>query len=247
MGRENFFCAGFNFPTGYVTPELFNTSGIKILEGRNLNETDSGMGLRLKLSMFLSQGLWKTDGYRKCFGKTFRYEGDNSGVRDTEVGVVSDYVYEQHVWKTWSCIVCMYGSLNRNTTGNVPAYQTADKYRTGTWKDPSADTKCSKKLTLLTRSITILSMINSILCFWQGEILIGKLSQVLLRSAIFISCLGLFGLAAYTAERRTKEIGIRKVLGSSISGIAALLSKDFLKLVGLVVPCCFSCRLVDDE
>ena len=46
-----------------------------------------------------------------------------------------------------------------------------------------------------------------------------------------ISCLGLFGLAAYTAERRTKEIGIRKVLGASVSRITRLLSMDFLKLV----------------
>jgi ABC-type antimicrobial peptide transport system permease subunit len=64
-----------------------------------------------------------------------------------------------------------------------------------------------------------------------SEMLISKLSRVFAALAIIISCLGLFGLAAYTAERRTKEIGIRKVLGSSISGIAALLSKDFLKLV----------------
>lgn len=49
--------------------------------------------------------------------------------------------------------------------------------------------------------------------------------------AIFISCLGLFGLASYIAELRTKEIGIRKVLGASVSGITAMLSKDFIKLV----------------
>lgn len=49
--------------------------------------------------------------------------------------------------------------------------------------------------------------------------------------AIFIACLGLFGLAAFTTEQRTKEIGIRKVLGASVSGIVALLSKDFVKLV----------------
>ena len=48
---------------------------------------------------------------------------------------------------------------------------------------------------------------------------------------IFVACLGLFGLAAFMAERRTKEVGIRKVLGASVSGITGLLAKDFLKLV----------------
>ena len=48
---------------------------------------------------------------------------------------------------------------------------------------------------------------------------------------VFLACLGLFGLAAFTAEQRTKEIGIRKVLGASVAGIATLLSKEFLKLV----------------
>jgi putative ABC transport system permease protein len=51
--------------------------------------------------------------------------------------------------------------------------------------------------------------------------------------AILISCLGLFGLAAFSAEQRNKEIGIRKVLGASVSGIVGLLSKDFLKLVAI--------------
>ena len=53
--------------------------------------------------------------------------------------------------------------------------------------------------------------------------------------AIIISCLGLFGLATFTAEQRTKEIGIRKVLGASIYGVVSLLSKDFLKLVLIAI------------
>ncbi len=53
--------------------------------------------------------------------------------------------------------------------------------------------------------------------------------------AVLISCLGLFGLAAFTAEDRTKEIGIRKVLGASVAGITGLLAKDFLKLVVIAV------------
>jgi hypothetical protein len=63
------------------------------------------------------------------------------------------------------------------------------------------------------------------------EILIGKLAGVFAALAIFISCLGLFGLAAYIAEQRTKEIGIRKILGASTQQIWLLLSKDFIMLV----------------
>jgi putative ABC transport system permease protein len=65
------------------------------------------------------------------------------------------------------------------------------------------------------------------------ETLIGKLAAVFAGLAIFISCLGLFGLAAYMAEQRTREIGIRKVLGASVSQLLLLLSKDFVILVSV--------------
>jgi ABC-type antimicrobial peptide transport system permease subunit len=62
---------------------------------------------------------------------------------------------------------------------------------------------------------------------------VGTLVGLFAALTIFISCLGLFGLAAYMAENRIKEIGIRKVLGASVGNIAALLSKEFLRLVGI--------------
>ncbi|AYL97931.1 ABC transporter permease [Mucilaginibacter celer] len=67
------------------------------------------------------------------------------------------------------------------------------------------------------------------------EVLVGKLAGVFAALAIFISCLGLFGLAAYVAEQRTKEIGIRKVLGASIAQVWMLLSRDFVVLV--IISC----------
>ena len=66
---------------------------------------------------------------------------------------------------------------------------------------------------------------------YNTEILVGTLASIFTVLAIFISCLGLFGLAAYVAEQRTKEIGIRKVMGASVSQVWVLLSKDFMLLV----------------
>jgi putative ABC transport system permease protein len=65
-----------------------------------------------------------------------------------------------------------------------------------------------------------------------------KWKQIILFGAvltIFISCIGLFGLSVLSAEKRTKEIGIRKVLGASVKGVITILSKDFLKLVGIAL------------
>lgn len=67
------------------------------------------------------------------------------------------------------------------------------------------------------------------------EVLIGRLAGIFTALAIFISCLGLFGLSAYVAKQRTKEIGIRKVMGASISQVWLMLSKDFILLV--IISC----------
>jgi predicted permease len=70
---------------------------------------------------------------------------------------------------------------------------------------------------------------------YKSETVVGTLATVFASLAIFIACLGLFGLAAFTAEQRTKEIGVRKVLGASVASVVALLSKDFLKLVLIAI------------
>lgn len=72
---------------------------------------------------------------------------------------------------------------------------------------------------------------DTIGAFYKNEMRTQTLVRTATVIAIFISCLGLFGLATFTALQRTKEIGIRKVLGASVSGIIRLLSKDFLFLV----------------
>ena len=70
--------------------------------------------------------------------------------------------------------------------------------------------------------------------FWREE-RVAKLATVFSGMAVFISLLGIFGLATFLAEQRTKEVGIRKVLGASVAGITGLLAKDFLKLVVVAI------------
>ena len=73
---------------------------------------------------------------------------------------------------------------------------------------------------------------------YKAEQRIGMILGIFAGLTIFVACLGLFGLAKFTAEQRTKEIGIRKVLGASVSQVSAMLSKEFVKLV--VVSCVFA-------
>ncbi|ADB40593.1 ABC transporter permease [Spirosoma linguale] len=70
---------------------------------------------------------------------------------------------------------------------------------------------------------------------YRAEQKTGLILGIFAGLTIFVACLGLFGLATFTAEQRTKEIGVRKVLGASVLGIVSLLSKDFLKLVGIAL------------
>lgn len=71
--------------------------------------------------------------------------------------------------------------------------------------------------------------------FYQREELTSRLTSLFALLSVFLSCLGLFGLAVFSIEQRTKEIGVRKVLGASVMSITSLLSKDFLRLVLIAI------------
>ncbi len=75
--------------------------------------------------------------------------------------------------------------------------------------------------------------------YYHSDIRVNKLFVVFAIIAIFVSCLGLFGLITYTAETKTKEIGIRKVLGASVGNIVKMLSKEFMILVGIAMLVAF--------
>ncbi len=68
---------------------------------------------------------------------------------------------------------------------------------------------------------------------YAADITVSRIINSFTLMAVVISCLGLFGLAAFSAEQRSKEVSIRKVLGASVTGLARLLSKEFVWLVGI--------------
>ena len=209
----------------YVSPGFFNTSGIQILEGRDITETDSVMSDK-KIHIVITESLEKLMGNGSALGKKIWYERDNSGIAAQVVGVVNDYVYGNMYGKP-DPVMFFYSKPENTTLMYVRLKPVADVERS------------------LSQMETVMKKYNPAYPFsyqfvdeqfnqmFASEMLISKLSRVFAALAIIISCLGLFGLAAFTAERRTKEIGIRKVLGASVGGITTLLSKDFLKLIGV--------------
>ena len=208
-----------------VNPDFFSTSGMKILEGRNFESSDSVNFDKpsTHANIIITQSLAKLMGKESAIGKTLFDENDTL-LHATVVGVVNDYVYGDMYGKPDPVMfVCA-----------APRFASVMYVRTKPQSNPKD---------AITKIAAVMKKNNPAFPFeyqfvddgfnerFLNEQLISKLSSVFASLAIIISCLGLFGLAAYTAERRTKEIGVRKVLGASVTGITALLSKDFIKLV----------------
>ena len=208
--------------TRYVSPGYMKTSGIKILEGRDLVETDSVQSKRL--NVLITQSLEKLMGTNIAVGKTLHWDGDTSGTVVNIVGVVNDYVYGDLYGKPDPV---MFFCVNMPDASNMYVRLKPNAYVETAIKQIGTVLKKDNPLYPFTYHF-VDDQFNQM---FQNEQLISKLSRVFAMLAIIISCLGLFGLAAYTAERRIKEIGIRKVLGASVTSITTLLSKDFLQLV----------------
>jgi len=199
----------------FITSDFFKTTGMEIIEGHGFSDnmaTDS-------TNVMITQSFAKLMGLESAVGKKIRRNDENY----TVIGVVKDYLYGD-----------MYGTSDPVMFYNNPEYTYNMYVRT---KPGIAMTK------ILTAMEVVMKEQNPAFPFeyefvddafnsrFKSEKLVGNLSRIFALLAIVISCLGLFGLSAYTAEQRRKEIGVRKVLGSSVSGIVRLLSKDFIRLV----------------
>lgn len=210
--------------TRYVTPGFMETLGIKIMEGRDFKPND--VLDTVNMNVIITKSFEKTMGNESAIGKVIRYDGDPNETTATVVGVANDYVYGNMYGKPDPVLFVCTAPKNTTTMYIRTKAQSDTRQTMGQIENIMKEGNPAYPFNFTFVNEQFNRMFLS-------EMLIGKLSRIFALLAIIISCLGLFGLAAHTAERRTKEIGIRKVLGSSVAGIASLLSKDFIKLVAV--------------
>lgn len=202
-----------------VSPEYISTMGMKLKEGRDFYadvKADSN-------NIIINEALAKIIGKKNIVGSLITRDGGSS--KYTVVGVIHDFVYNNMY--TSAAPLILYSD-----TSNVNFLTVRLKPNTSLSTALPALEKTIKKDNP-GYPVEYKFVDEQFDQYFKTESLIGKLAGVFAVLAIIISCLGLFGLAAFTAERRTKEIGIRKVLGATVGNLATLLSKDFLVLVGI--------------
>ena len=197
----------------HINYDLLETLGMEIKEGRSFSRdfvTDNS-------KIIFNEAAIDAMGLKEPIGKTIKLWGEDRQI----VGVVKNFHFESLYEHLKPCfmhitpyanyiVVKIKSGMERETVGRLEkVYQS---YNLGLPFDFKFLDEAYQKLYVSENRIAVLSQ-------YFGGI------------AILISCLGLFGLAAFTAERRLKEIGIRKILGASDFGIMSLLSNDFMKMV----------------
>ncbi len=206
--------------------------GLKIIAGRNLTTSDTAKEFVINESYAKALGFNKPE---QAIGQFLIYSGGKGDINLPIVGVVADF----HLQPLHKAIQPLY-MMSENK------YETAFNVKVRSNGQSSADFKAVlAKIGKAYKEVYPNSyeefspefFDESIAKFYEKEERFAKILNTATGIAILISCMGLFGLVAFTTQQRTKEIGIRKVLGASVSQIVKLLSKDFLKLVilGIVI------------
>jgi len=208
-----------DFATIWVTHDFGKTVGWQFKEGRDLSRdfaTDSS-------SIVINESAVKFMGLKNPVGTVIKRGDDKDAKNFTVVGVIKDMLMQspyENVKQTFYFMdynnvnwIILKLNPNASTTTSLTKIETAFKkfIPSAPFDYKFADTEFASK--------------------FADEERIGKLSTFFAALAIFISCLGLFGLASYVAEQRTKEIGIRKVLGASVVNLWSIQSRDFILLV----------------
>ncbi len=200
-----------------VTSDFGRTIGWTVQHGRDFSREFADSA-----SAILNESAAKVMGFKNPLGEVIKYNDKNF----TVVAVVKDMVtqspYEPLQPSVFFCSGWM-GLINVRLQPGIPVNKALAAVAT-VFKKYGPDTPFEYKF-----------VDESYAHKFSNEVRIGNLATVFAVLAIFISCLGLFGLASFVAEQRTKEIGVRKVLGATVFNLWKMLSKDFALLV--VISC----------
>jgi len=209
------------FIHGLVDYSFLDLYGIELLQGRNFSKE---IPADIKQAYLLNETAVKAIGWKAPIGKRFNQWGEEDGF---VIGVIDDFHFLPLHHKIESLVI----SLIQNEWEEAAyiSIKISTNDITGTMS--FVEQKFKKFLPDYSFSYTFFDdqidrMYDSERKLWQSLIIFTLI-------AVFIACLGLLGLASFTAEQRTKEIGIRKVLGASVSGIFMLLSQEYTKCVVL--------------
>jgi putative ABC transport system permease protein len=200
----------------YVSPGYLRTAGIRLRSGRDFNAANPDAD---STAVVINATMAEMMGPGDAVGKTLRAGETAYRVE----GVVEDFLFND-----------MYGSPGPVVLFCQPTSTNLVFIRFKSGQDVRAALAATEPVFLRHNPgfpFDYKFLDEEFDRLFRSEMLVGKLARLFAGLAIFICCLGLFGLAAYTTERRTKEIGIRKVLGATAASIVGLLGLEFLRLV----------------
>ena len=208
---------GVNFAV--VDHDFIETLGIKMKDGRDFRQD---MPSDTLYSVVVNETFVDRMAWKEPIGKKVEL-GDSNILRASVIGVMKDY-HQTGMYNEVESLILLYRELDPVVYIKLSGKNTGETlhFIETTWKNLFPDQPYS--YTYLTDR-------------FEGQFKAdekrGLIFTLFTLLAIFIACLGLFGLASYMVEQRTKEIGIRKVFGANESAILKLISKDFLTLVGI--------------
>jgi putative ABC transport system permease protein len=215
--------------TWVVDYDYMNTMGMQIIKGRNFSK-DFGAD---SSGIILNEAAVKVLGYDDPIGKkvytNFQTAAFSDLISYTIIGVVKDFHYEslrQNIFPLGMRLGQSSGLASFKV--NTKDIQSLVKQVEVKWKTMAPGMPFSYRF-----------MDDAFDNIYRAEQRVGKVAITFSILAILIACLGLFGLVTYMAEQRTKEIGVRKVLGASVGNLVTMLSKDFLILVLLAAVIAF--------
>ncbi|MEL6943328.1 MAG: FtsX-like permease family protein, partial [Bacteroidota bacterium] len=200
-----------------VGHDLLKTIGVEIVEGRNFSDAFGNEAN----SIIFNESAIEAMELENPIGKTVRQWGKEKQI----IGVVKDF----HIASLYEPIYPSFIFLGENTNEIVVKIEAGMEKATLTQLQ-AAHKRINNGLTLDYRFLDA-----DYAQLYVSEERIAKLSKYFASIAILISCLGLFGLVTFSAQRRKREIGIRKVLGASTFGMIGMLSADFTKMVMVAI------------